>query len=229
MNVILQLFCIFVQRTIFNAEIIMRKTGTMLLFCCLFAACSSNKQGNNEQFVTTAEVGVNNKKTTTFKPIELTYPGSEISFKVSVLDKQLIIQPKGLNVSNEVFSHDITGYTVTNAEIGDLNLDSYPEVFVYLQSDGSGSYGELIGYSVNNGKSASQVYLPLISENSKINSGYMGHDEMAIVENTFFRRFPIYKDGDSNAKPTGRMRQIQYKLVDGENGRILEVDKILEF
>lgn len=57
----------------------------------------------------------------------------------------------------------------------------------------------------------------------------MGHDEMAIVENTFFRRFPIYKDGDSNAKPTGRMRQIQYKLVDGENGRILEVDKILEF
>lgn len=57
----------------------------------------------------------------------------------------------------------------------------------------------------------------------------MGYDEMAIVENTFCQRFPIYKEGDSNANPTGGMRQIQYKLVDGENGRILKIDKVMEF
>ena len=57
----------------------------------------------------------------------------------------------------------------------------------------------------------------------------MGHDEMAIVENTFCQRFPIYKDGDSNANPTGGTRQIQYKLVDGETGRVLKIDKVLEF
>ena len=160
---------------------------------------------------------------------ELTYPGSGISFKVSIEGDSLMIQPSGLSVSNETLYHDINGYTVVNAEIGDLNIDSYPEVFVYLTSDGSGSYGKLIGYSVNNGKSVSQVYLPEISENKEVNEGYMGYDEMAIVENTFCQRFPIYKEGDSNANPTGGMRQIQYKLVDGENGRILKIDKVMEF
>lgn len=207
----------------------MRKAGALLLFCCLFAACSSNKQRNNEPSVVTIDAMTKGEKTTVFQSAKLTYPGSGISFEVSVQDKQLIIQPYGLSILNDAFCHDITGYTVTNAEIGDLNLDSYPEVFVYLTSDGSGSYGKLIGYSVNNGKSASQVYLPEIAENSEINSGYMGHDEMAIVENTFCRRFPIYTDGDSNAKPSGGMRQIQYKLVDGESCRILQVDKVLEF
>lgn len=206
----------------------MRKTGTLLLVC-LFVACTSNKQRNNELPVNTADAMIKSEKATVFQSTKLTYPGSDISFEVSVQNKQLIIQPVGLSVSNDAFCHDITGYTVTNAEIGDLNLDGYPEVFVYLTSDGSGSYGKLIGYSVNNGKSASQVYLPEIVENSKINGGYMGHNEMAIVENTFCQRFPIYKEGDTNAKPTGGVRQIQYKLVDGENGRILQVDKVLEF
>ena len=74
-------------------------------------------------------------------------------------------------------------------------------------------YGKLIGYSVNDGKSVSQVHLPEISGNKEVSIGYMGHDEMAIVENSFCQRFPIYTDGDSNANPTGGMRQIQYKLV----------------
>ena len=141
----------------------------------------------------------------------------------------LMVQPSGLSISNETLRHDITGYTVVNAEIGDLNIDGYPEVLVYLTSDGSGSYGKLIGYSVNNGKSVSQVYLPDISENNEVNKGYMGHDEMAIVENTFCQRFPIYEEGDSNANPTSKTRQIQYKMVDGETGRILQIDKVVEF
>lgn len=74
-------------------------------------------------------------------------------------------------------------------------------------------YGKLIGYSVNDGKSVSQVHLPEISGNKEVDIGYMGHDEMAIVENSFCQRFPIYKDGDSNTNPTGGMRQIQYKLA----------------
>lgn len=206
----------------------MKKISSFVL-CALLVSCSFSKNeksdvsevsAKEESSVTRQETGFN---------MELTYPGSKISFKVSVKGDSLVIQPSGLSISNETLYHDITGYTVVNAEIGDLNIDSYPEVFVYLTSDGSGSYGKFIGYSVNNGKSVSQVYLPEISENNEVNKGYMGHDEMAIVENTFCQRFPIYKDGDSNANPTGGTRQIQYKLVDGETGRILKIDKVLEF
>ena len=54
----------------------------------------------------------------------------------------------------------------------------------------------------------------------------MGHDEFAIIETSLARRFPIYKNGDTNNNPTGGMRQIQYKLKDGEASRLFVIDKI---
>lgn len=206
----------------------MKKISSFAL-CALLMSCSFSKnEKTNVSNLPAGESAETVKQEAGFST-ELTYPGSKISFRVSTQGDSLMIQPSGLSVSNETLYHDITGYMVVNAEIGDLNIDSYPEVFVYLTSDGSGSYGKLIGYSVNSGKSVSQVYLPEISENSEVNKGYMGHDEMAIVENTFCQRFPVYKEGDSNASPTGGTRQIQYKLVDGESGRMLKIDKIVEF
>lgn len=206
----------------------MKKISSFAL-CALLMSCSFSKnEKTNVSNLPVGESAETVKQEAGFST-ELTYPGSKISFRVSTQGDSLMIQPSGLSVSNETLYHDITGYTVINAEVGDLNIDSYPEVFVYLTSDGSGSYGKLIGYSVNNGKSVSQVYLPEISENSEVNKGYMGHDEMAIVENTFCQRFPVYKEGDSNASPTGGTRQIQYKLVDGESGRMLKIDKVVEF
>lgn len=206
----------------------MKKLSSFVL-CALLMSCSFSKNEKSNASDTTVKEGIDSVKQEISFNTELTYPGSNISFKVNTKGDSLIIQPSGLSISNETLYHDITGYTVVNAEIGDLNIDSYPELFVYLTSDGSGSYGKLIGYSVNNGKSVSQVYLPDISENDEISKGYMGHDEMAIVENTFCQRFPIYKEGDSNANPTGGIRQIQYKLVDGESSRILKIDKVINF
>lgn len=206
----------------------MKKLSSFVL-CALLMSCSFSKNEKSSAPDTTVKEGIDSVKQEISFNTELTYPGSNISFKINTKGDSLIIQPSGLSVSNETLYHDITGYTVVNAEIGDLNIDSYPELFVYLTSDGSGSYGKLIGYSVNNGKSVSQVYLPDISENDEVSKGYMGHDEMAIVENTFCQRFPIYKEGDSNANPTGGIRQIQYKLVDGESSRILKIDKVINF
>lgn len=206
----------------------MKKLSSFVL-CALLISCSFSKNEKSSASDTTVKEGIDSVKQEISFNTELTYPGSNISFKINTKGDSLIIQPSGLSVSNETLYHDITGYTVVNAEIGDLNIDSYPELFVYLTSDGSGSYGKLIGYSVNNGKSVSQVYLPDISENDEVSKGYMGHDEMAIVENTFCQRFPIYKEGDNNANPTGGIRQIQYKLVDGESSRILKIDKVINF
>lgn len=155
-----------------------------------------------------------------------------ISFDVSATGKgstqQLTIQPFGLKIDNKKITMEVDGQ-VTNAEIEDLNSDGFPEVLVYTTSAGSGSYGNVIGYSVNNGKSMSQIAFPNIADNPKANKGYMGHDEFAIVETTLVQRFKIYNDGDTNAKPTGKTRQIQYKLKDGEASRKFVVDKILEF
>lgn len=140
----------------------------------------------------------------------------------------LMIEPEGLEITNGKVFHEIDG-SVTNAEIEDLNSDGWPEVLIYITSAGSGSYGSVIGYSVNNGKSMSQIYFPDIAENDKINKGYMGHDEFSIVETSLVQRFPLYEVGDVNAKPTGKMCQIQYKLIEGEASRKFKVEKIYEF
>ena len=118
---------------------------------------------------------------------------------------------------------------VVLAEIADLNVDGSPEIYVYVQSAGSGSYASLVAYSATKKKSLSQIYLPPITGDAKAAKGYMGHDEFRVVESTLVRRFPVYRDGDTNAKPTGGTRQIQYKLAAGEAGWYLRPDKVVEY
>jgi len=141
---------------------------------------------------------------------------------------KLKIVPAGLSVSNEPVTLEIDG-SVSGAEVADLNVDGFPEVYVWANSAGSGSYGSLVAYAVNQGKTMSQVYLPPVAEDQKLNKGYMGHDEFAVVENTFVQRFPIYKMGDSNSEPAGKTRQLQYKLGKGEAGWKLVLDRAVEF
>lgn len=140
----------------------------------------------------------------------------------------LTIVPSGLEIDNSTITREIDG-TVTGVEVADLNADGSPEIYVYVASAGSGSYGSLVAYAANRRKSMSEIYLPPISENKAAAKGYMGHDEFAVVERTLVRRFPVYRDGDTNARPTGGMRQIQYRLMPGEAGWILKLDKVVEF
>lgn len=194
------------------------------------ASCKNNlgKTATTEATMTknsiTAPSETNSQKPKFTKKLSL----NNISFEINLKGKQLSIQPSGLAIDNTKVTKDIEG-SVTNAEIEDLDKDGFPEVLVYITSDGSGSYGTVIGYSVNNGKSLSEIFMPDIAENPEASKGYMGHDEFAIVENSFCRRFKTYNPQDTNSNPTGKMRQIQYKLKEGENSKVFVVDKIIEF
>lgn len=142
-----------------------------------------------------------------------------ITFHVQATNKgslnQLTITPSGLEKVNDVIKQEIDG-SVTDVEVADLNKDGSPEVYVYVTSAGSGSYGSLVAYSANHNKSLSEIYLPLLENDKKVSQGYMGHDEFSIVDNRLTRHFPVYKKGDANCCPKGGIRQLQYKLVPGE-------------
>ena len=148
----------------------------------------------------------------------------KISFEIKGFKNQLIITTNGYTVDNKTVSKPIDG-TITNAEIEDLNSDGYPEVIIFITASGTDNYGSIIGFSSNANKSMSEIAFPSFVDNPKINKGYNGHDEFAIVETNVVQRFPIYNEG----KPTGKIRQIQYKLIDGEALRSLEITKIIEF
>jgi hypothetical protein len=59
--------------------------------------------------------------------------------------------------------------------------------------------------------------------------GYQGHDEFAVVESVLARRFPIYRASGIDSRPSGAMRQLQYRLVPGEASWQLKLDRVAEF
>jgi hypothetical protein len=194
----------------------------------------------NEQGKLNAEPIENNEVSRIENPIQeelniifqKTLTLQNITFDISTTGEgsisELTIQPKGLEVDNQKITLELVGQ-VTNAEIEDLNSDGFPEILIYTVSAGSGSHGSVIGYSVNKGKSLSQIYFPELSNNKEASIGYMGHDEFAIIETSLARKFPVYMTDDSNSKPTGGTRQIEYKLKDGEVSRLFVIDKISEY
>ena len=155
-----------------------------------------------------------------------------ITFRVSCPNRgsinELRIEPEGLLTDNSPMVKDVEG-RVTGAEVADLNADGSPEVYVYLQSAGSGSYGSLVAFSANNLKSLSGIYLPPVAEQPQLSKGYMGHDTFAVAGNRLVQRFPIYRDTDANAAPTGGTREVHYRLDAGEAGWLLKVDRVVEF
>lgn len=215
----------------------MKQLKTLLIMLCgalIIIACKNekgklnNEQIENKEILSTEDPTQEAQKIVFQKTLTL----QNITFAISATGEgsisELTIQPKGLDIDNQKITVELDGQVV-DAEIEDLNSDGFPEILIYTTSAGSGSYGNVIGYSVNNGKSISQIYFPEISENKEASSGYMGHDEFAIIETTLARRFPVYKDGNTNNNPTGGTRQIDYKLKDGETSRQFVIAKISEY
>ena len=79
-----------------------------------------------------------------------------------------------------------------------------------MNSAGSGSYGSVADDAANS-------------------KGYMGHGEFALVKGSLAQHFPIYNDGDNNATPSGKARQLQYTLVPGEASWQPRPDRVVEY
>lgn len=161
---------------------------------------------------------------TTAAPFSKTVEMQGITFKVDADAGKLTVTPSELEATNEPMTRDIDG-NVTGTEAADLDADGSPEVYVFLRA-GDDARGGLVGYAANKRKSLSEIYLRPISEDNANNKGYQGHDEFAVLENRIGQRFPIV---GADGKPTGKYRQMQYRLEPGEAGWKLVLDRVTEF
>ena len=108
----------------------------------------------------------------------------------------------------------------------DLDTTGFDEIYIFTVSAGSGSYGRIIGIASNRDKSMSMINFPEIANSDPIFDGYMGHDDFTIQNQRLLRSFPIYREQDTNADPTGGVRRIVYMLKPGEAMWQLKIDKV---
>ena len=197
----------------------MRKILALLTAAAVFGTASAAMAEDNFTYSETVKV----KRQQAF---EREFEWNDVDYKVKGHNDKLIFE---FNDGKYTETHDITGYRVVDMEIGDINRDNQPELFVYLKAEKPNRALKLIGYSSNNGKSMSMVYLPEPEQDAKAYAGYYGFDEMAIVENSFCRRFPVIEKQDDQIYMNGMIRQLDYELVDGEACRILKIKRITEY
>ncbi len=162
-------------------------------------------------------------------PFDKTLWRNGITFHVHASDhgslNRLTVRPSGLRLkeANRPFSQTIEG-GVSGAEIADLDHDGWPELYVFLSASGSGSYGEVLGWHVDKGRSLSEIYLAPLSDDPVNSEGYLGHDRFRIEGDRLVRSFPVYREGDATATPGGGTRTLRYRLVAGPAGWSLRSD-----
>jgi hypothetical protein len=141
-----------------------------------------------------------------------------ITFRVQANGKSVTITPKGLEQDNRPVTHEIEG-EITKVEVADLNKDNSPEIYIYIRQPGDEQRGALLAYSANRRKSMSDIYLPEIVDMPEAFAGYTGRDEFSLADGKFVRRFPL---------PSGKTRQLEYKITSGEAGWRLQLEKVAE-
>ena len=150
--------------------------------------------------------------------------------KAFVVDKEgegsnitLKITPKGFEYGEQMVLTNVD--PVADVFLADLNKDGFEELYVVTQAAGSGSYATLYGFSSNNDKSVTQISVPEITENDLKGKfkGYQGHDKFYVENGKLYRKFPVYKEGDANANPTGGEKVVEYVLKPGEATWVLVV------
>ena len=155
-----------------------------------------------------------------------------VTFKVTSPNaptaNSVTVTPSGLKIDNSSITVETSGIVI-GTEAGDINADGSPEIYIYSVEPAGDKRATLVAFSANRKKSLSQIYLPALEDDDKNAKGYRGRDEFAVVEGIIARRFPIFPEDRSKTEPTGKMRQIQYKLVAGEAGWRLKPDKVIEF
>lgn len=129
------------------------------------------------------------------------------------------ISTEGLADDAVAIDRDVPG-TVVAADVADLDADGAPEVYIHVGASARNGRAALVAYSANRGKSLSDIYLPPLEDGQGAAIGFVGPEEMAVVDASLVRRFPV--EG-------GRTRQLQYRLHAGEAGWEFRLERTDEF
>jgi hypothetical protein len=124
---------------------------------------------------------------------------------------------------NDPITIDVDGLII-NAQIDDLDFDQSAEILVVAKNQ-STNWSTAHIFSVNKGKSLGIATMPDWKADAATVQGVNGNNEFIMAEGVFTHRMPLTENGS----PTGKWRQIQCKLKNGEASKVIVIDKKMEF
>ncbi|WP_271679805.1 hypothetical protein [Thermomonas mangrovi] len=168
----------------------------------------------------TAMVAVPVEKTT---PFHRTLESQGIRFVVDSPNRAggniVRISTEGLADDAVTVDRDIPGPVVA-AEVADLDADGAPEVYIHVGASPRSGRAALVAYSANRGTSLRDIYLPPLEDGPGAAIGFVGPEEMAVVDASLLRRFRV--EG-------GKTRQLRYRLHAGDAGWEFRLQRTDEF
>ena len=139
-------------------------------------------------------------------------------YRISCLNRSseknvLNIRPIGFKSESREASIELKA-RVFGAEIDDLNLDGFPDIVIFIE-DAAGKKSIFPICSQDNERIA-PIMFPDILNDMELSKGYRGKDEYKLVEGVLFRKFPVYPADTTIKEPTNKIRQLMYRVVQGE-------------
>jgi hypothetical protein len=129
-------------------------------------------------------------------------------------DKNVLnIRPIGFKSESREASIELKA-RVLSAEIDDLNMDGFPDIIIFIE-DAAGKKSIFPICSKDN-ESIAPILFPDLLNDMELSKGYRGKDEYKLVEGVLFRKFPIYPTDTTIKEPTNKIRQLMYRVVQGE-------------
>lgn len=195
---------------------------SMFMLICLATGCRNGENQNPGTDTIADSSTANGTRQGTPSPItEKKFEGKGINYIVRE-DKSL-----GQSVSRiTVIAMDSTHTDslnlgdkdpVQSGMLADLDENDQDELYLVTTSAGSGSYAHISGFMRDEQNKLVAIEVPEVTPEDQTKGrrfeGYMGHDTVFIHKNKLVRKFPKYKPGDSNDKPTGGNKEIKYSLV----------------
>lgn len=176
--------------------------------CLLLLSCHQpTQQEVSESAKSISKEGQDPGNPSTFSK---TFNHKGLSLNLTVTGSGSIRRLKIESAGKILLERDVVG-TLEDAAMADLDKNDEPEIYIICRSAGSGGYVEILSF-LWKGPSLQPVYFPEVDPDDPLFQGYMGHDAISISAERLQRKFPVYREGDPNAAPSGGERNLLYKL-----------------
>ncbi len=154
----------------------------------------------------------------TWSKYDSTMKIGKVGYRISCLNRSpdknvLNIRPVGFKSESREASIELKA-RVASAEIDDLNNDGFPDIIIFIE-DAAGKKSIFPICSQDNERIA-PILFPDIMNDMELSKGYRGKDEYKLVEGVLFRKFPVYPTDTTIKEPTNKVRQLMYRVVQGE-------------